>query len=1610
LRGRRRARGQVDGAGREAQALAQAQVDVAVEAHQAVGHQREVVEAARGDAVHADACAAVGQRGFALAGLERGRQRAVALRLRQHQFARHAHRVVHVDALQVLVAHHAVVGCFQAQRQRAAGRARATGRGAQAAVEEQAAVGGQRDQAAVAGHRHRAAPRQVEVRRGARGIEPRARAQHHEGICRVDQACVGAVGRADLNAPASAHAAVYVALRIDRRVGAAGGVEHRVLADPDRGGIGRARGAVHVVAGAEGARQHADAAAPGIERAVDGDLGVACEHQAAARVHRDRGALPHHQRRLAVDRARAKGQVGAGALREHALQRVFLPQRRQPALQHRRRIGTGGRGARRGRVGPQHRHGHLELRAVGHLHALLGVDGVAREAAAKQAVVEHQQRLDRHVGRQPVAGHEQRAFGQHHVACERRAAGHRGGVVGHGHAVGERGGGHHVARRHLAGDVDQFGACRHGAAAGVDAARLAVDDHVLPGDGRLRHHPGGGQRVGARGREHRHQLHRLARRDGVGDVAEVARQHGARGNGEGLGQREVHRHGFAGRQLAGVEQHAAAQGHADAGVDGERAAALHAVAAQLAVEQQRAGAASGGVVLVGAQRDVPAAPALHGGVGHHGGARRGVDERAGVQPHVAGAGNGHAAAVQVRQAGDVARVHAQVGPQAARVQHHAAGHVHARRVVLGRHADDGLVEPGRAAAFLQPSDHVAQRDAAAARREVGIDVELRRVQRNGAAVAHGHIGVERDAARGVGLEGAQVQGVEPAGVELDLAREFLGQCVFQPQAVGHALHGADVDAFGRGLRAVAQHAGAYAGVEHRAQLADDELAGARRRRLRLPVGVERRVGCVALAVALEHGGLDVAFEHRRGGAHHHAARVAAHGVAVFQPLARADQRVVEELGGVLAPALVRALEAAVHAAVEHVARRARQVVEPPVVAHEPALLEHAGLHVERAARHVDGRARARDELAPAEGHRAARGGPFADAVAAGVQVAADFEQAAAGVPALGGVAVGAGRHAHQVAAVDPEVGVVQVLAVAVERCVALLVALHVHLDVVRGHGHAHAHRARDVDGRALGNQRAARRAHVDLAAGGQRHRVGLERHAAAGHHLHQRQVAPVVHAVGQRGRVLHEAVALHVERGGVAVVEQHGADAAGRQRDARVGVARRGQVQRAARGDAGARQQHARLLHGVAGQRDVAAQGLHQARVGHPARAAVLVVGGRDLVAARARLLVAVGAQALLDDEAVAGRQHGLPAGRDDGAVVVRLAPGQQHVAAALGHGLRLARGNARAGLDDHVAGGVAVAGGGGGRGQVVGQRGHEAGAQRLAVDAAPELRVAHAHGRSQQVARVDLAAAAEDDAVAVDHHDGAVGLYLALDLRGPRLRVVHAVEHRPAGLLLELQRGVLADVEGLPIQYGLVAALRDRDLRAPVGLRLHRCVGVGPARGEAGRVHAQAAFGQAVGHAGLAALANLERRAPCGFLRRLSRRDAPRGDVQVADGTLQLLGRALLLRLRAGERRRGHAVGQAAGGRGGALGHVLLRHPGAAEGLLRVRALGRGAGRQHQRDGMHQRREAGLRKEERRVRIAPGHRAAALHADFHGFVCHCSNRCHEARARKADGPWSTEL
>ncbi|MNK89844.1 hypothetical protein D3C87_1098680 [compost metagenome] len=221
-------------------------------------------------------------------------------------------------------------------------------------------------------------------------------------------------------------------------------------------------------------------------------------------------------------------------------------------------------------------------------------------------------------------------------------------------------------------------------------------------------------------------------------------------------------------------------------------------------------------------------------------------------------------------------------------------------------------------------------------------------------------------------------------------------------------------------------------------------------------------------------------------------------------------------------------------------------------------------------------------------------------MAGDAQVAADFEQPARRVPAVGLVAVRARGNAHQRAPVEPDRGVGQVPAVTVDRRVALLVALHIDLHVVGFHRHAHAHGARNVDARTVGQPRAHARVDQHLATGCQRERIAFEPDFATARDAHERLIAAMHDVVAHLVRFLDHGVALHVERGGHRLIEQDGRDAARTERHAARGVVLGvEQVDGAARVDRGGRHRHALLSDVVTGKGDVARAGLQQAGVAH---------------------------------------------------------------------------------------------------------------------------------------------------------------------------------------------------------------------------------------------------------------------------------------------------------------------------------------------------------------------------------------------------------------------------
>ncbi|KAG1190239.1 hypothetical protein G6F35_013960 [Rhizopus arrhizus] len=214
------------------------------------------------------------------------------------------------------------------------------------------------------------------------------------------------------------------------------------------------------------------------------------------------------------------------------------------------------------------------------------------------------------------------------------------------------------------------------------------------------------------------------------------------------------------------------------------------------------------------------------------------------------------------------------------------------------------------------------------------------------------------------------------------------------------------------------------------------------------------------------------------------------------------------------------------------------------------------------------------------------------------QIAAHLQQAAGRVPAVRGVAVRTRRHQHEVSDIDPDVVVVELAAFTVDGRIALLVALHVDLEIVVFHRDGNAHRARHVQHRAIAQQTALRGLDGDLAAGGQRDRARREIHRARAADLHPRQFSPVGPRRQQRRIALHrrrhaQAVALAVQRQGAAAVQQNRRGAVLGHRDPAV-RARRGQVHRAARIDRRARQHHAALHHVATRQRHVARGSLDQ--------------------------------------------------------------------------------------------------------------------------------------------------------------------------------------------------------------------------------------------------------------------------------------------------------------------------------------------------------------------------------------------------------------------------------
>ena len=375
------------------QALAEPQAGVVFQADAARAEQREVIETAPCDGVDAQPAVAIHQRRIGRAGGQSGRQVRWPLQPADHQVAVVAHRVLGQRVFR-RAGTRAYFGRFQRDLQRAAGRARAARAGPQFAVKVEAVVRGQRDIPAAARERDRAGIAHVEHGGGARGIE-------HGALAHDDEA-VGSRGRtvafldlaADHDAAAVAHDAVAPALRIERGRGRGGHVDHRLLAEPDRAAVRRVHGVLLLHAREVEVLQR-DAAAVRLQPALQRELPDAAHVDGLAGVNRDlriRTNDRSHRRqvgRQGLRRARLQAQARARALREHALDGILGVERRRPGLQRFARV-KGGRDIPGFGPYAQHRHRHLDLRAVGHRDAAVTDESVAAEALVEEAAGQHQ--------------------------------------------------------------------------------------------------------------------------------------------------------------------------------------------------------------------------------------------------------------------------------------------------------------------------------------------------------------------------------------------------------------------------------------------------------------------------------------------------------------------------------------------------------------------------------------------------------------------------------------------------------------------------------------------------------------------------------------------------------------------------------------------------------------------------------------------------------------------------------------------------------------------------------------------------------------------------------------------------------------------------------------------------------------------------------------------------------------------------------------------------------------------------------------------------------------------------------------------------------------------
>ncbi|MNX42434.1 hypothetical protein D3C86_728560 [compost metagenome] len=1514
---------------RQGQITRQVEIDRPAQQDDVRRVQRQAAEAARHDLIHPDAGltdkighALVGGQGVrgqltgrpaagdAVAVLQIGRQAAVLL-LAQDDAAQAAHIVRHIARAEAHLRH---IGGGQLDRQQPARGPGAARIRSHIAVEEDTVLRLEADRAAVGGDGHgllvagQGRGQIVDLRRGARGVQHGAGTHHDIGRSLAADGDVTALRDVAVARAIGAYGADPAPRNVDDALLAQPQGHGRIIDDDGRLVVAplvflATRKQGHLAA----ARLDAAVDPHALHRGqadrltvVDADARALGQDQFADRAGVGYGvAIAGHPVALAEAVGR-QAEAGALALDKPTVGRVFAQHVRRPQLQRVLRRGAAGdvdavrrKAAHRG----------LDVQLAADVQVAARTDVVAGEAGLEEFGLQMQRLGDLDCGLEHRASANRAPGRQKQVSLKDLALG-----VGIGNrrdvdAVRPDLSRNDKTSLDLAITELEISSGRHDRPAIIDVIVSIID--LEP----VRHRPVAGQ--GDRGEVDKGcARHRLARRNLVHRVAVVERQGVARLQYQIFQKLQVHWCSFARRQFIAPAQHGFADGdRTTGGRDGQRPACIlaRAIGADGAVQRHLTHGQAR--LCADRQADRAALGPYCLAVQQDGGAGRNVDQAIlghGQVPLTAFQHDG--AAGQVRQ---ITRVAArfQVHPQAAGVQRHAL----CDRQVGGRHTAGSARWDRR------------QRDRAAARSDVGID-------RDGFG-AHGDIAARADGQVALDLDRA---GRDPQRPQAGVAQN-LGRQQHRVQQVRRQ-HGAVLDADRAAALAEDHGVGEGRFLRGRRHIglmqlgADVEPARQRRNVLRQVIAVQTLGEGARGRAVLDHRrnrwplarltlsdhdiGDNLTIEQHRGRRQRQHTRVASDRIARLpaHTARRAEQGLGIDLLEGLAPAVVIDDEGIADRQHLHAGRGLAQIIELAIRTQHPRRLDIAGGVVDRPARDVEHGPLVGHDLGAGDGDGATLGRPFADAVGGVAQMAADLDQAARRIVAIPLMTARAAGQQDQVADVDPDVVVLEPLALAVQRRVAQLERLDVHLQIVRGHVHGHVAHARDVQLGAVLNRGALHRRDGDLTALSDGLGIGLElrgssggdldaRHIlAVGQHIAEPVDALVVQQVGNArrlGRLGQQSVALGVGRRGVAVqFRQDQGQAVVGQGDAGLGVAQvRQQVNGAARIDRGGGDGHAVLNHVTSGQSDIALGRFDHAAVDHPAGVAAGVQGDGDFLTARGRARIARRTVTRTQDEVVARRQKGLAPSRDDGAGVLDLGPHQSDEAAALDDGGRFGRGDPRARLDLHRAAGV-------GEGRRQDRRLPPVGAGRLGrVDAAlEELDVRDIRRRGDQVTDVDLRGAAENDAVAVDDIDRAISLDAAQDLGRIGAGVGDAVQGDPVGmaLLVEDQIRLAPDVEAVPGQDGLLFGLADGNRGATVGSRrLGRTIGADPQAGVQRHAlgHLKPALAQTIGDVALRG----ERGGACGGLgvgHGLTRRG---GAGEGGDGALAGaagLGRAADLRL----------------------------------------------------------------------------------------------------------------